>query len=83
MAHKKSGGSTRNGRDSNPKYLGFKVGNGQSIHAGTIILRQRGSRILNGLGVGIGRDHTLFALYSGKVKVLTKNNRKVVTIEAA
>ena len=82
MAHKKSGGSTRNGRDSNPKYLGFKVGNGQLINAGTIILRQRGTRILNGLGVGRGRDDTLFALAAGRVKVVTKNNRKVVTIES-
>lgn len=82
MAHKKSGGSTRNGRDSNPKYLGLKVGNGQTIHAGTIILRQRGSRIKNGIGVGIGRDHTLFALETGKVSIKSRNNRKFVEIIA-
>lgn len=83
MAHKKSGGSSRNGRDSNPKYLGFKAGDGQQVSAGTIIVRQRGSRYLNGIGVGIGRDHTLYALVSGKVKVIVRNNRKVVTIAAA
>lgn len=83
MAHKKSGGSSRNGRDSNPKYLGFKVGDGQQIPAGTIIVRQRGSRYLNGIGVGMGRDHTLFALVSGEVKVINKNNRTVITVAEA
>ena len=81
MAHKKSGGSTRNGRDSNPKYLGFKVGDGQLVHAGTIILRQRGSRILSGPGVGIGRDHTLYAKANGHVRVVSKRGRKMVVIQ--
>ena len=67
MAHKKGQGSTRNGRDSNPKYLGVKVADGQVINAGGIILRQRGTRIKPGRNVGVGRDHTLFALVDGKV----------------
>ena len=67
MAHKKGQGSTRNGRDSNPKYLGLKVGAGETINAGTIIVRQRGTRIHPGRNVGMGRDHTLFALVEGKV----------------
>lgn len=80
MAHKKSGGSSRNGRDSNPKYLGLKVGNGQVIQAGSIILRQRGSQILNGPGVGIGRDHTLFALVKGHVAFIRRNRRTFAVI---
>ena len=68
MAHKKAAGSTRNGRDSNPKYLGAKSSDGQVIHAGTIIVRQRGTRIKPGTNVGLGRDHTLFALVNGTVK---------------
>ena len=80
MAHKKSGGSSRNGRDSNPKYLGLKVGNGQTIQAGTIILRQRGSQIRNGPGVGIGRDHTLFALVKGHVMFVTRHRRTFAVI---
>ena len=67
MAHKKAGGSSRNGRDSNPKFLGVKVFGGQAINAGGIIIRQRGSKVHPGNGVGIGRDDTLFALISGKV----------------
>ena len=67
MAHKKGQGSTRNGRDSNPKYLGVTVSDGQEIHAGGIILRQRGTRIKPGRNVGVGRDHTLFALVDGVV----------------
>jgi large subunit ribosomal protein L27 len=67
MAHKKGQGSTRNGRDSNPKYLGLKVAGGQRIHAGTIIVRQRGTKIHPGKNVGLGRDHTLFALVDGVV----------------
>lgn len=67
MAHKKGQGSTRNGRDSNPKYLGVKVAAGQSITAGGIIVRQRGTRIHPGRNVGLGRDHTLFALVDGTV----------------
>jgi large subunit ribosomal protein L27 len=68
MAHKKGVGSSRNGRDSKPKMLGVKRFDGQVIHAGTIIVRQRGTRILPGTNVGIGRDHTLFAKINGSVK---------------
>ncbi len=68
MAHKKGQGSTRNGRDSNPKYLGVKSADGQTIHAGTIIVRQRGTKIKPGKNVGVGRDHTLFALENGIVR---------------
>jgi len=67
MAHKKAGGSTRNGRDSNPKYLGIKRYGGQIINAGTIIVRQRGTQFHPGRHVGIGRDHTLYALVTGRV----------------
>ena len=67
MAHKKGQGSSRNGRDSNPKYLGVKVYAGQPIRAGGIIVRQRGTRIHPGRNVGRGRDHTLFALADGVV----------------
>ena len=68
MAHKKAGGSTRNGRDSNPKYLGVKRYGGESVLAGNILVRQRGTRFHAGENVGVGRDHTLFALSEGKVK---------------
>jgi large subunit ribosomal protein L27 len=68
MAHKKAGGSTRNGRDSNPKYLGVKLYGGQSVAAGNIIVRQRGTRFHPGTNVGLGRDHTLFALTDGVIK---------------
>jgi large subunit ribosomal protein L27 len=68
MAHKKGQGSTRNGRDSNPKYLGVKVGDGEAIKAGGVIVRQRGTAINAGKNVGVGRDHTLFALIDGRVK---------------
>jgi large subunit ribosomal protein L27 len=68
MAHKKGQGSTRNGRDSNPQYLGVKAYGGESITAGTIILRQRGTRFFPGFNVGIGGDDTLFALKDGKVE---------------
>jgi len=68
MAHKKGMGSSRNGRDSQPKMLGVKRYDGEVIHAGTIIMRQRGTQIHPGLNVGLGRDHTLFALINGKVK---------------
>ena len=67
MAHKKGVGSSRNGRDSNPKMLGVKRFAGQLVHSGTIIVRQRGTRIKPGLNVGVGRDHTLFAMAAGKV----------------
>ena len=68
MAHKKGGGSTRNGRDSNSKRLGVKRYDTQAVTAGTIIVRQRGTRIHPGTNVGLGRDHTLFALVDGAVK---------------
>ena len=68
MAHKKGQGSTRNGRDSNPKYLGAKAADGEVVNAGAIIMRQRGTRIKPGSNVGLGRDHTLFALIGGQVK---------------
>ena len=68
MAHKKGGGSSRNGRDSNPQKLGVKIYGGQLVNAGTIIVRQRGTRIMPGTGVGVGRDDTLFAMIEGHVK---------------
>ena len=79
MAHKKGGGSSRNGRDSKPKMLGVKIYAGQTVNAGTILVRQRGSRIRPGDGVGIGRDHTLFALAPGEVKYerVGKDGRRV------
>ncbi|MFC1913872.1 50S ribosomal protein L27 [Chloroflexota bacterium] len=79
MAHKKGGGSSRNGRDSKPKMLGVKRYAGESVNAGTILVRQRGTRIHPGNNVGIGRDHTIFALINGTVKFepATKNRRKV------
>ena len=82
MAHKKAGGSTRNGRDSNPKYLGIKIYGGQEVEAGNIIVRQRGTQFHPGTGVGLGRDHTLFALVDGKVKfsVHGMKNRRTVSV---
>ena len=82
MAHKKAGGSTRNGRDSNPKYLGVKLYGGQAVSAGNIIVRQRGTQFHPGAGVGIGRDHTLFALVDGKVGFSVKGakNRRTVSV---
>ena len=79
MAHKKGGGSSRNGRDSKPKMLGVKRYAGETVSAGTILVRQRGTRIHPGVNVGMGRDHTLFASISGIVKYepATKNRRKV------
>jgi large subunit ribosomal protein L27 len=85
MAHKKAGGSTRNGRDSNAKRLGVKKFGGESVLAGNIIVRQRGTHFHAGVNVGIGKDHTLFATAEGKVvfKVQGPNNRKFVNIVAA
>jgi large subunit ribosomal protein L27 len=68
MAHRKAGGSAKNLRDSNPKYLGTKLADGQSAQTGSIIVRQRGTKILPGKNVGLGKDHTLFALKGGVVK---------------
>ena len=85
MAHKKAGGSTRNGRDSNPKYLGVKRYGGESVIAGNIIVRQRGTRFNAGANVGVGRDHTLFALSDGQVKFELKGlpKRKYVSVESS
>jgi large subunit ribosomal protein L27 len=85
MAQKKGGGSTRNGRDSQPKMLGVKVFGGQAIHAGGIIVRQRGTRFHPGTNVGIGRDHTLFALTDGTVSFAVKGalNRQTVFVTPA
>jgi len=85
MAHKKAGGSSRNGRDSESKRLGVKVYGGQAIRAGGIIVRQRGTKFHNGVNVGCGHDHTLFALADGVVKFEVKGpkNRKYVSVESA
>ena len=84
MAHKKGGGSSRNGRDSQPKRLGVKRYAGQNVNAGTILVRQRGTRIHPGNNVGVGRDHTLFALINGIVSFEpTRNNRRKVSVYAA
>ncbi|HDP93906.1 MAG TPA: 50S ribosomal protein L27 [Candidatus Aminicenantes bacterium] len=80
MAHKKSGGSARNGRDSESKRLGVKCFGGESIPAGSIIVRQRGTRIKAGDNVGVGRDDTLFALVTGTVRFITRNKRKFVEV---
>lgn len=82
MAHKKGGGSSRNGRDSNAKRLGVKRFGGQSVSAGTILIRQRGTRIHPGENVGRGRDDTLFAKISGTVLYHFKKGKKRVSIVA-
>ena len=84
MAQKKGGGSTRNGRDSEAKRLGVKVYGGQGISAGGIIVRQRGTKFHAGHNVGIGKDHTLFALVDGRVEFEVKSafNRKTVSVVA-
>lgn len=71
MAHRKAGGSAKNLRDSNPKYLGTKLADGQAASTGSVIVRQRGTKILPGKNVGLGKDHTLFALAHGTVKFRT------------
>ena len=76
MAHKKGVGSTKNGRDSNPNFLGVKRADGQSVTAGAIILRQRGTKIFPGSNVSRGKDDTLFALIDGKVKFQRKGKTK-------
>ena len=85
MAQKKGGGSTRNGRDSEAKRLGVKVYGGQSIPAGSIIVRQRGTRFHPGDNVGIGKDHTLYALVDGEVKFSVRGalNKQTVSVIAA
>lgn len=82
MAHKKSGGSSRNGRDSAGQRLGVKKFGGEQVLAGNILVRQRGTRFRPGTNVGIGRDHTLFALTDGVVK-FDRTNRRVHVLEAA
>lgn len=76
MAHKKAGGSTRNGRDSEAQRLGIKRFGGQLVNAGEIIIRQRGTRFHPGVNMGIGKDHTLFALVKGKVAFVIKGSKK-------
>jgi len=85
MAQKKGGGSTRNGRDSKPKMLGVKAFGGQSVSAGSIIVRQRGTKFHPGTNVGVGKDHTLFALIDGQVGFAVKGplNRQVVSVTPA
>lgn len=81
MAHKKSGGSAKNGRESTSKRLGVKKYGGEHIHAGSIIVRQRGTRIRPGRNVGIGKDDTLFATASGTVRFVDRAGRKFVEVE--
>jgi large subunit ribosomal protein L27 len=76
MAHKKAGGSSRNGRDSRSKRLGVKAYGGEAITAGAIIVRQRGTKVHPGTNVGVGKDHTLFALVDGKVAFTVKGSEK-------
>lgn len=80
MAHKKSGGASRNGRDSHSKRLGVKRYGGQYVKAGEIIVRQRGTKVHPGFNVGVGKDYTLFAKVSGTVKFETFRGRKVVSV---
>ncbi len=84
MAHKKAGGSTRNGRDSESKRLGVKCFGGETVRSGNIIIRQRGTKVHPGINVGIGKDHTLFATNNGVVKFEKKGpkNRKFVSVIA-
>ncbi len=84
MAHKKAGGSSRNGRDTEGRRLGLKKAGGQAVIAGNILVRQRGTKVKPGSNVGIGRDHTLFALVDGKVVFQRKADDRVhVSIEPA
>jgi large subunit ribosomal protein L27 len=85
MAQKKGGGSTRNGRDSQPKMLGVKAYGGEVVSSGSIIVRQRGTQFHPGVNVGVGRDHTLFALADGEVIFSVKGpqNRRTVSVKAS
>jgi large subunit ribosomal protein L27 len=92
MAHKKAGGSVKNLRDSQPKYLGVKVSDGQQVKTGGVIVRQRGTKIMPGKNVGLGNDHTLFALADGVAKFTHKrkknfdnsiSKKRVVSVEAS
>ena len=82
MAHKKGLGSSRNGRDSNPKYLGVKIYGGEAVEAGNIIIRQRGTRFHPGTGVGLGRDHTIFATREGKVSFHSARKGRTISVLA-
>ena len=82
MAHKKGASSSRNGRDSNPQYLGVKKFGGEAVVAGNILVRQRGTNFHPGQNVGIGKDHTLFALADGQVKFAVRRDRNVVDLIA-
>ena len=81
MAHKKGLGSSRNGRDSNPKFLGVKVFAGQQVNGGEIIVRQRGTRFRPGDGTGLGRDHTIFATRAGVVQFRPKGKGRLVSVQ--
>ncbi|GAA4778844.1 50S ribosomal protein L27 [Citricoccus nitrophenolicus] len=83
MAHKKAGSSSKNGRDSNPQFLGVKRFGGQAVNAGEILVRQRGTKFHPGSNVGIGKDDTLFALSAGAVEFGNRRGRKVVNIVTA
>jgi large subunit ribosomal protein L27 len=85
MAHKKAGGSSRNGRDSHSKRLGIKVYGGETVNAGQILVRQRGTVVHPGVNVGMGRDHTLFARIAGQVAYAVKGegSRKIVNVKPA
>lgn len=80
MAHKKGLGSSRNGRDSNPKMLGTKIFDGQAVKAGMIIVRQRGTRFRSGPGTGLGKDHTIFATRDGVVEFRSSGDRRFVHV---
>lgn len=80
FAHKKGGGSTKNGRDSQSKRLGVKAYSGEKVTAGSIIVRQRGTKVYPGVNVGLGKDYTLFALCDGVVKFGMSNGKKIVSI---
>ena len=82
FAHKKGGGSTKNGRDSQSKRLGVKAYGGQTVTAGSIIVRQRGTKVYPGQNVGMGKDYTLFALVDGEVKFGQSNKKKIVSVIA-
>ena len=82
MAHKKGASSSRNGRDSGPQYLGLKKFGGEAVVAGNILVRQRGTKFHAGHGVGMGKDHTLFALQDGTVQYGIRRDRKIVDVVA-
>ena len=80
MAHKKGLGSSKNGRDSKPKFLGVKRFDGEEVTAGSILVRQRGTRFRSGPGTGLGRDHTIFATRDGKVEFRTSGDKRTISI---